>query len=100
MGDTIGDGAAAQADDVAMGDASILLVVVVALKAANEPMAAKEKKAAASHMALPLLLVFSSVAGATFCRAKTELGRLVKEAEAMEMFWVGCHKDPPLREVE
>ena len=89
-----GDGEAAQAEDVAMGEgSSILLALVFALKAANDPMAAKEKKAAASHL-LPLL--FLSLP-ATFC---TATGRLEKDAEPMVMLWVGDHKAPPGREEE
>lgn len=56
-----GGAEAVQADDVAMGEGSILQVglVVVALKAANDPIVAKERKAAASHMLLVLLLLLS-----------------------------------------
>ena len=50
MGDTIGEGEAAHATEVAIGEGSMLVLFLVALRAAKEPMAARERNAAASHM--------------------------------------------------
>lgn len=73
----MGEAGAAKVD-VAMGDASMLVVSLVALKAAKEPMVAKETKAAVSHSPLPEDSS-PSFPGFAFCRDTTELDWLEKQ---------------------
>ena len=86
-------------DEVAMGEASILVVDLGALlRAAIEPRAAKEQRAVMSH----ILPVFSpSLPGiTTFCRETTESERLEKEVDPIAMPCGGGRKDPAGRDVE
>lgn len=101
-GDTIGEAGAVMVDDVAMGDASTLvasiLVIVVlgALKAANEPTAAKVKKAAISHT-LPSSPSFPRI---TFGSATTDPERLEKGVAPIPMVCGAGRNAPPGREDE